>query len=106
MSRRLMPRRGVWTSLAANSASLTTRPLCSPPAAARGRISPGRYPLPMPIPPPPDTPREEVVDSWHGEEVVDPYRWLEGQSDRIRAWTDAQNARTRAALDAVPARGQ
>ena len=50
--------------------------------------------------------REEVVDVWHGERVADPYRWLEGSSDRIREWTDAQNARTRSALDAVPARSR
>ena len=52
----------------------------------------------------PQSAREEAVDDWHGERVVDPYRWLEGSSDRIRDWTDTQNARTRAALDAVPAR--
>ena len=56
------------------------------------------------LPPPPVTPREAVVDTWHGERIADSYRWLEGSSDRIRAWTDAQNLRTRAALDAVPAR--
>jgi prolyl oligopeptidase len=56
------------------------------------------------IPPPPVTPREEVVDTWHGERITDPYRWLEGSSDRIRAWTDAQNVRTRTVLDAVPER--
>lgn len=58
----------------------------------------------MRIPPAPVTPREEVVDTWHGDRVVDPYRWLEGTSDRIREWTDRQNARTRAVLDALPAR--
>ena len=58
----------------------------------------------MTPPPPPATPREEVVDVWHGERVVDSYRWLEGASDRISAWTDQQNARTRAVLDAVPER--
>jgi prolyl oligopeptidase len=52
----------------------------------------------------PQSAREEAVDDWHGDRVVDPYRWLEGSSDRIREWTDTQNARTRAALDAVPAR--
>ena len=56
------------------------------------------------IPRPPVTPREDVIDTWHGERIVDPYRWLEGSSDRIREWTDAQNARTRAVLDAAPAR--
>ncbi len=56
------------------------------------------------IPAPPATPREEVFDTWHGERIADPYRWLEGSSDRIRTWTDAQNRRTRTALDAVPER--
>jgi prolyl oligopeptidase len=56
------------------------------------------------IPPLPVTLREEVIDTWHGERIADPYRWLEGSSDRIRAWTDAQNVRTRAVLDAVPER--
>lgn len=55
-------------------------------------------------PPPPRTPRDDVIDVWHGERITDPYRWLEGGSDRIREWTDAQNARTRAVLRAIPAR--
>jgi prolyl oligopeptidase len=59
----------------------------------------------MRVPPAPAAPREEVVDVWHGERVVDPYRWLENtESERTRAWTDAQNARTRAVLDALPQR--
>lgn len=58
----------------------------------------------MRVPPPPPTPREEVADTWHGERIVDPYRWLESADGRVREWTDAQNARTRAALDAVAAR--
>ena len=54
---------------------------------------------------PPVTPREEAVDLWHGERVIDPYRWLEDTaSARTRAWTDAQNARTRAVLDELPQR--
>ena len=58
----------------------------------------------MRMPPVPQTPREEVLDTWHGETVADPYRWLEGSSERIRAWTDTQNARTREVLGQVPAR--
>jgi prolyl oligopeptidase len=51
------------------------------------------------------TPREEAVDVWHGERVIDPYRWLEDTaSERTRTWTDAQNARTRAVLDHLPQR--
>src|SRR5213078_4799053 len=59
----------------------------------------------MRVLPPPPTPREEVADEWHGERVVDPYRWLEDtDSERTRARTEAQNARTRAVLDALPQR--
>lgn len=59
----------------------------------------------MRLPPSPVTPREEVADVWHGERVVDPYRWLEDtESERTRTWTDAQNARTRAVLGALPER--
>jgi prolyl oligopeptidase len=59
----------------------------------------------MRVPPAPLTPREEVTDVWHGERIVDPYRWLEKtESSRTREWTDAQNARTREVLDALPQR--
>ena len=59
----------------------------------------------MRVPPPPLTPREEVADDWHGERVVDPYRWLEDtESERTEAWTEVQNARTRSVLDALPQR--
>ena len=58
------------------------------------------------VPPAPVSPREEVVDTWHGERIADPYRWLEGASDRITAWTDEQNARTRSVLAAIPARAR
>ena len=56
------------------------------------------------IPPAPRTERDDVTDTWHGEKVVDPYRWLEGSSERVTAWTDAQNARTRRVLDALSSR--
>jgi prolyl oligopeptidase len=59
----------------------------------------------MPLPPPPLTPREDVTDIWHGDRVVDPYRWLEdSDSERTRTWTAAQNARTRAVLGGIPQR--
>ena len=56
------------------------------------------------IPPAPRSPREDVVDTLHGEKIADPYRWLEGSSDRIRDWTAAQNQRTHGVLNALPAR--
>lgn len=64
---------------------------------------------------PPDTSREPVTDNYHGTEVVDPYRWLEGSDApeindddaldrRVAAWTERQNAHTRAVLDNLPGR--
>jgi prolyl oligopeptidase len=44
-------------------------------------------------PPPPDTAEREVVDTIHGVEITDPYRWLEdGTSQETRTWIDEQNA--------------
>ncbi len=41
-----------------------------------------------------------VIDRYHGDEIVDPYRWLEdGESAEVRAWTEHQNEKTRAYLD-------
>lgn len=45
------------------------------------------------------------MDSYFGERVADPYRWLEdGQDPRVAGWTELQNARTREILDALPHR--
>ncbi len=57
------------------------------------------------VPPPPPTEVREVVDTLHGVEVPDPYRWLEDQqAPETRAWIDAQNAYTDTVLDALPGR--
>jgi prolyl oligopeptidase len=63
---------------------------------------------------PPRTRVEPVKEMLHGVEVVDPYRWLEGDNsdpermgamnDEVAAWTDAQNAWTRSVLDGLPGR--
>lgn len=63
---------------------------------------------------PPRTPISPVVDHLHGTDVIDNYRWLEGDNTdprrmggvtpEVAAWTDAQNAHTRAILDALPGR--
>ena len=48
----------------------------------------------------PAAPRDAIVDTFHGETVADPYRWLEnGDDPRTVAWSEAENARARAALD-------
>ncbi|MCL2823886.1 MAG: hypothetical protein FWD57_07845, partial [Polyangiaceae bacterium] len=52
------------------------------------------------------TPRIDTVDSYHGTDVVDPYRWLEDDSDEEKAWTEAQNQFSRSVFDAIPGRGR
>jgi prolyl oligopeptidase len=52
-----------------------------------------------------DTPREPVIDTYHGVAVADDYQWLEDRdSEATRRWTAAQDARTRAYLEALPFR--
>lgn len=63
---------------------------------------------------PPASRIEPVKDSYFGTEIVDNYRWLEGDNsdekrmgamtDEVAAWTDAQNAYTRQVLDNLPGR--
>jgi prolyl oligopeptidase len=51
------------------------------------------------------TRKTDVVDTIHGVNVPDPYRWLEdGESAEVKTWTDSQNAHTREVLDAIPGR--
>ncbi|UPW00234.1 prolyl oligopeptidase family serine peptidase [Halorussus gelatinilyticus] len=40
---------------------------------------------------PPETDRREVVEEVHGEEIRDPYRWLEEDTEEVRAWVERQN---------------
>jgi prolyl oligopeptidase len=58
---------------------------------------------------PPPTEVRPVTDVLHGESIVDPYRWLEGDAKgavtpEVTAWTDAQLAYTREVLDNLPGR--
>jgi len=65
---------------------------------------------------PPKTEVRPVEETYHGEEIVDPYRWLEGDNtdaermgrltEEITEWTDRQNAYTRGVLDTLPGRSQ
>jgi prolyl oligopeptidase len=53
----------------------------------------------------PHSPTVGVIETLHGEQIADPYRWLEdGESEETRAWTAAQNALTAEYLGRVPAR--
>ncbi len=54
---------------------------------------------------PPETRRDATVDTYFGQAIADPYRWLEDTaSESTRSWFTAQNAFTRTVLDALPGR--
>ncbi|MCB9761208.1 MAG: S9 family peptidase [Alphaproteobacteria bacterium] len=55
---------------------------------------------------PPDlAAREDVVDTLHGVDVADPYRWLEdAEAEPVVAWTEARNAAFAAYTEAMPIR--
>lgn len=48
---------------------------------------------------PPETPRRPVTDTLHGEEITDPYRWLEDDSEEVTEWTASQNDYAKSVLD-------
>jgi prolyl oligopeptidase len=49
--------------------------------------------------------RDDVVDEIHGQQVADPYRWLEdGGSESTRTWLTAQDALFHEAVDELPGR--
>lgn len=56
---------------------------------------------------PPATRTGSQVDTYHGVEISDPYRWLEDDvrtSADVAAWVEAENKHTQAYLDAIPQR--
>ena len=56
---------------------------------------------------PPVTRTQDVVETIHGRQVKDPYRWLEDlESDEVQEWIDEQNTYMRAYLDAVGSRAR
>ena len=53
----------------------------------------------------PSTSKCDTVDTYFGEQVADPYRWLENDTCRQTAeWVRAENAVTRQYLDRIPMR--
>lgn len=75
--------------------SLSFASACS---TARGPWSSPHYP---------ETRREAHIDTYHGETVADPYKWLEDpDSTESRAWIDAQNELVRAHLEPLPMRAR
>jgi prolyl oligopeptidase len=54
---------------------------------------------------PPKTRTDNVHDTIHGVEIVDPYRWLEDRkSPETQAWIEAQNNYTHSILASIPGR--
>jgi prolyl oligopeptidase len=110
--------RSPFTALAAILAVVSC---CPPPAhTADTVVTPTRDPTPVdPTPvvvepavanvkktfPYPETRRENIVDTIHGEKVADPYRWLEDASKPdVAAWMDAQDKFARERLTSLPQR--
>ena len=55
----------------------------------------------------PETARADTVDTLHGIQVPDPYRWLEEiDSDQTQAWIAEQNRLTFDYLSQIPARAR
>ncbi|HIB01704.1 MAG TPA: hypothetical protein EYO31_07530 [Phycisphaerales bacterium] len=55
----------------------------------------------------PEAHRGNVVDTLHGVEVADPYRWLEQdvrESNDVRDWVQDENTITRQYLDSIETR--
>lgn len=62
---------------------------------------------PMSVPEYPETRREPIIDQLFGEQVADPYRWLEQDvrnSPQVSGWVARQNEITRGYLDRLPGR--
>ena len=60
---------------------------------------------PLQVGEPPTTRTDNVKETLHGVEIVDPYRWLEDQnSAETRGWIGAQNSYTHSILERLPGR--
>lgn len=56
---------------------------------------------------PPKAPMHEVTDTYFGQKVLDPYRWMEdAKSPETTAWMKAQADYSRAYLDRLPRRAE
>jgi prolyl oligopeptidase len=59
----------------------------------------------MSLPPYPQAPRQDIIETIHGHEVADPYRWLEDAgSVETKNWLAAQEELFHAAVDGLPGR--
>src|SRR5215813_3750385 len=83
-------------------ASCASAPPVAAPAPPPAPVS---VPAPAPAPSgPPKARVADVVETYFGTTVHDPYRWMETGGDELTAWMRAQNDATRAALAKLPGR--
>ena len=55
----------------------------------------------------PPTAKGDVVDELHGEQVADPYRWLEdSEATEVRSWIEGQNTYTHGLLNSIKDRSR
>lgn len=47
----------------------------------------------------PQTEKREPVETLHGVDIFDPYRWLEGDNEAVEEWVTAQNEYADSHLD-------
>ncbi len=75
------------------------------PEPTAATTAPEPAPTPVHKPGPPLARRVDVVDTLHGVQVADPYRWLEdGDSEETKKFLADHDAFTRAHLDKLPGR--
>lgn len=55
----------------------------------------------------PVTRKVDTVDNYHGQQIADPYRWLEDDhSEETKAWVEAENKVTEGYLSSIPFRSK
>lgn len=55
----------------------------------------------------PSTRQDSVVETYHGQKIADPYRWLEdNESSETTAWIERQNLLTKSYLQQLPSRSE
>lgn len=90
-------------------AAAMSRPLwaAAVPGSGAPQPIPPASPSPPNIPPAPVARVEVVKDTYFGETLSDPYRWMENSSDpQWLPYLKAQNEHARAILDALPSRAR
>jgi prolyl oligopeptidase len=87
-------------------ATMIAKPLWASPAGiAPAPTPPATAPIPLKVPPAPVARVEVVNDTYFGETLGDPYRWMENSSDKDwLPFLKGQNDHARAILDALPNR--